>query len=105
MEGGCEIFPLGGNISMFSSYTIPRKENNEQVCSSTTSPPRTSKKQPRTETQSSDDNCRSKKTIICQYCFISSYSRSDDVEIDIDDFWAKEESDTTRAKKATDFAR
>jgi len=45
-------------------------------------------KRPRTETQSSDDNCR-----------------SDDVEIDIDDFWAKEESDTTRAKKATDFAR
>ena len=45
------------------------------------------------------------KNYYCQYFFISSYSRSDDVEIDIDDFWAKEESDTTRAKKATDFAR
>ena len=49
---------------MFSNYTIPRKENNEQVFSSTTSPPKTLKERPRTETQSSDNKCRSKKTII-----------------------------------------
>ena len=63
MEGGCDFLPLGSH-SMFSNYTIPRKENNEQVFSSTTSPPKTSKERPRTETQSSDNNCRSKKTII-----------------------------------------
>ena len=48
------------------------------------------------------------KNYYCQYFFISSYSRSDDeieTEMDTDDFWAKEENDTTRAKKATDFAR
>ena len=47
------------------------------------------------------------KNYYCQYFFISSYSRSDEIEteIDTDDFWAKEENDTTRAKKATDFAR
>ena len=47
------------------------------------------------------------KNYYCQYFFISSYSRSDEIEteIDTDDFWVKEENDTTRAKKATDFAR